>query len=130
MRQEQDGTVAAQVAKEPFLAPVRMLRLCCSTKRPPRWDFENKIAIGGAVDAIRSDQTLVVVAHRLQTIMTADRIVLLNGSGVIRETSTHTELLATGTPTPITGPNASRPPADRSSHTPDPPVSQKGTSHG
>ncbi len=37
MRQEQDGTVAAQVAKEPFLAPVRMLRLCCSTKRPPRW---------------------------------------------------------------------------------------------
>jgi len=32
--------------------------------------------------------------------MTADRIVMLNGSGVIRETSTHTELLATGTPTP------------------------------
>lgn len=129
MRQEQDGTVAAQVAKESFLAPVRMLRLCCSRKRPPRWT-SRKIAIGGAVDAIRSDQTLVVVAHRLQTIMTADRIVMLNGSGVIRETSTHTELLATGTPTPIAGPNASRPPADRWSHTPDPPVSQKGTSHG
>lgn len=93
-------------------------------------DFENKIAIGGAVDAIRSDQTLVVVAHRLQTIMTADHIVMLNGSGVIRETSTHTELLVTGAPTPITGPNASRPPAGPSSHTPDPPVSQKGTSHG
>lgn len=57
-------------------------------------DIGNEIAIGEAVDAIRPDRTLVVVAHRLQTIMTADRIVMLDGHGGIRETGTHAELLA------------------------------------
>lgn len=36
--------------------------------------------------------------------MTADRIVMLDGSGGIHETGTHTKPLATGAPTPITGP--------------------------
>lgn len=57
-------------------------------------DIGNEIAIGDAVDSIRADRTLVVVAHRLQTIMTADRIVMLDGSGGIRESGTHAELLA------------------------------------
>ncbi|SJM61057.1 ABC transporter ATP-binding protein [Gulosibacter sp. 10] len=59
-------------------------------------DIGNEIAIGEAVDAIRPDRTLVVVAHRLQTIMTADRIVMLDGEGGIREAGTHDELLAAG----------------------------------
>ncbi len=59
-------------------------------------DIGNEIAIGEAIDAIRADRTLVVVAHRLQTIMTADQIVMLDGDGGIRESGTHAELLAAG----------------------------------
>lgn len=59
-------------------------------------DIGNEIAIGEAIDAIRPDRTLVVVAHRLQTIMTADLIVMLDGEGGIREQGTHAELLVAG----------------------------------
>ncbi|MGO2747140.1 MULTISPECIES: ABC transporter ATP-binding protein [Microbacteriaceae] len=59
-------------------------------------DIGNEIAIGDAIDQIRADRTLIVVAHRLQTIMTADRIVMLDGDGGIRESGTHAELLASG----------------------------------
>ncbi|PRX96582.1 ABC transporter ATP-binding protein [Allonocardiopsis opalescens] len=59
-------------------------------------DIGNEIAIGAAVDAVRAERTLVVVAHRLQTIMTADQIIMLDGAGGIRESGTHTELLAAG----------------------------------
>jgi ATP-binding cassette subfamily B protein len=57
-------------------------------------DIGNEIAISQAIDAIRTDRTLIVVAHRLQTIMTADQIIMLDGAGGIRETGTHGELLA------------------------------------
>lgn len=59
-------------------------------------DIGNEIAIGDAIDAARVDRTMIVVAHRLQTIMTADRIVMLDGEGGIRESGTHTDLLAAG----------------------------------
>jgi ATP-binding cassette subfamily B protein len=59
-------------------------------------DIGNEIAIGEAIDAMRADRTVVVVAHRLQTIMTADQIVMLDGEGGIRERGTHQELLAAG----------------------------------
>ncbi|MFJ2544022.1 ABC transporter ATP-binding protein [Microbacterium sp. NPDC087589] len=59
-------------------------------------DIGNEIAIGEAIDAVRSDRTMIVIAHRLQTIMTADRIIMLDGEGGIRETGTHTQLLAAG----------------------------------
>jgi ATP-binding cassette subfamily B protein len=57
-------------------------------------DIGNEIAIGEATDGIRTDRTMIVVAHRLQTIMTADRIIMLDGEGGIRESGTHTELIA------------------------------------
>ncbi|MFY1634995.1 ABC transporter ATP-binding protein [Solwaraspora sp. WMMB335] len=59
-------------------------------------DIGNEIAIGEAIDAVRADRTMVVVAHRLQTIMTADQIVMLDGHGGIQESGTHTQLLAAG----------------------------------
>ncbi|SJN47066.1 Inner membrane ABC-transporter YbtQ [Microbacterium esteraromaticum] len=59
-------------------------------------DIGNEIAIGDAIDSIRSGRTLIVVAHRLQTIMTADRIIMLDGEGSIRESGGHAELLAHG----------------------------------
>lgn len=57
-------------------------------------DIGNEIAIGEVIDSIRGGRTLIVVAHRLQTTMTADRIIMLDGDGGIRETGTHAELLA------------------------------------
>ncbi|BCB88818.1 ABC transporter ATP-binding protein [Phytohabitans suffuscus] len=57
-------------------------------------DIGNEIAIGDTLDAIRADRTVIVVAHRLQTIMTADQIIMLNDHGGIEEAGTHTELLA------------------------------------
>jgi ATP-binding cassette subfamily B protein len=57
-------------------------------------DIGNEIAIGDAIDAVRADRTMIVVAHRLQTIMTADQILLLDGNGGIRESGTHNQLLA------------------------------------
>ena len=59
-------------------------------------DIGNEIAVGEAIDNIRADRTLVVVAHRLQTIMTSDRIIMLDGEGGIRESGSHAELLAAG----------------------------------
>ncbi|MBM7417010.1 MULTISPECIES: ABC transporter ATP-binding protein [Nocardiaceae] len=59
-------------------------------------DIGNEIAIGQAIDSIRTGRTLIVVAHRLQTIMTADRIIMLDGEGGIRESGSHAELLAAG----------------------------------
>jgi ATP-binding cassette subfamily B protein len=46
------------------------------------------------VQNLRADRTIVVVAHRLQTIMTADRIIMLDQNGRIAESGTHDELLA------------------------------------
>ncbi|MFV2019271.1 ABC transporter ATP-binding protein [Micromonospora sp. LOL_023] len=59
-------------------------------------DIGNEIAIGEALDALRSDRTMIVVAHRLSTIMTADQILMLDGNGGIQEAGTHAELLAIG----------------------------------
>lgn len=59
-------------------------------------DIGNEIAIGEAIDAVRSTRTMIVIAHRLQTIMTADKIIMLDGQGGILESGTHTELLAAG----------------------------------
>jgi ATP-binding cassette subfamily B protein IrtB len=57
-------------------------------------DIGNEIAIGEAVEHARADRTLIVVAHRLQTVMTADQIIMLDDEGGIRESGSHAELLA------------------------------------
>ncbi|EEP70662.1 ABC transporter related [Micromonospora sp. ATCC 39149] len=59
-------------------------------------DIGNEIALSDALDALRSDRTMIVVAHRLSTIMTADQILMLDGNGGIQEAGTHAELLAAG----------------------------------
>lgn len=59
-------------------------------------DVGNEAAIQEAFDAIRNGRTLLVVAHRMQTVATADQIVMLDGAGGIAEQGTHGELLAAG----------------------------------
>ncbi|WP_236082005.1 ABC transporter ATP-binding protein [Acidipropionibacterium jensenii] len=59
-------------------------------------DIDNERAIQGAFDAVRAGRTLIVVAHRLQTISTADRIIMLDEHGGIAEQGSHEELIAAG----------------------------------
>lgn len=55
-------------------------------------DPENEVLIQSAISELVLDKTVIIVAHRLQSIMNADQIVVLD-DGNVRETGTHTELL-------------------------------------
>ncbi len=58
-------------------------------------DAESERALGTAMDHARAGRTTLLVAHRLSTIMTADRIVVLDGGRSV-ESGTHAELIAKG----------------------------------
>ncbi len=55
-------------------------------------DAENETSIQAALDAIMKQRTTLVIAHRLATVVNANRIIVLN-DGKIEETGTHTQLL-------------------------------------
>ncbi|WP_291473334.1 ABC transporter ATP-binding protein [Corynebacterium sp.] len=57
-------------------------------------DVENEAHIVASVEQLRKDATLLVVAHRLDTIAKADSIVLFTADGQIEAQGTHEELLA------------------------------------
>lgn len=58
-------------------------------------DAENEALVQEALTALTVNRTLIVVAHRLQTIMAADQIIVL-GDKTIAEKGKHQELLASG----------------------------------
>jgi ATP-binding cassette subfamily B protein len=58
-------------------------------------DTISEQAVRGALDALMEDRTTIVVAHRLSTIRSADRILVLR-DGRLEEVGTHTELAAMG----------------------------------
>lgn len=58
-------------------------------------DAESEAAIQGALSRLAAGRTLLVIAHRLDTVMHADQILVLEG-GTIRERGRHAELLALG----------------------------------
>ena len=55
-------------------------------------DPENEAVIQSAVSKLVQGKTLIVVAHRLSTIVDSDKILLVNG-GKIEASGTHEELL-------------------------------------
>ncbi len=57
-------------------------------------DAENETTIQAALDRIMKERTTLVIAHRLATVVNADRIIVLN-DGKIEASGTHTQLLET-----------------------------------
>jgi ATP-binding cassette subfamily B protein len=58
-------------------------------------DNESERAIQESLDALATDRTTLVIAHRLSTVRSAGRIVVLHDGG-IAEQGTHAELMARG----------------------------------
>ena len=58
-------------------------------------DAESEVAVQQAIDALVADRTVVVIAHRLSTVVGADQILVL-ADGRIAERGRHADLLAGG----------------------------------
>ncbi|MFT3875079.1 MAG: ABC transporter ATP-binding protein [Propioniciclava sp.] len=58
-------------------------------------DTESEVMVQEAIDRLVRDKTVVVIAHRLSTVVAADQIVVLD-AGRVREIGDHTSLLASG----------------------------------
>ena len=56
-------------------------------------DSENEVLIQQAISSLVESKTVIIIAHRLQSIFNADQILVLK-DGQIAEKGTHTELLA------------------------------------
>lgn len=82
--EKQQISIARALSKD---APIVLLDEATASLDP-----ENEVLIQSAISELVFDKTVIIVAHRLQSIMNADQIVVLD-DGNVRETGTHTELL-------------------------------------
>ena len=55
-------------------------------------DVENETAVQQALSGLVRDKTVLIIAHRMRTVMNADRIVVLS-EGAVKETGTPEELM-------------------------------------
>jgi len=56
-------------------------------------DAESELEVQRALDELRKSRTTILIAHRLQTVLSADKICVVEGGNIV-ETGTHQELLA------------------------------------
>lgn len=75
-----------------FLAQPRVVVLDEATSN---LDLRSELLVEQALDRLLEGRTALLIAHRLSTAMRADRIIVVDGSGIV-ESGSHTELLATG----------------------------------
>ena len=61
-------------------------------------DAESEALVQEALERVEAGRTVLVIAHRLSTVKTAQQVAVING-GVVAEQGTHQELLAKGTST-------------------------------
>lgn len=61
-------------------------------------DAENEANVLASMEKLRDTSTFIVIAHKLDTIRSADRIIVLAEDGSVAETGTHDELFAAGGP--------------------------------
>ncbi|MDR1512409.1 MAG: hypothetical protein LBS56_02840, partial [Propionibacteriaceae bacterium] len=57
-------------------------------------DPENERYVRRSLDTLRADTTLIVIAHKLSTVVGADPSIGLDDHGAVAETGTHADLLA------------------------------------
>ena len=83
--QKQRLSIARAVLKD---SPILILDEATSSV-----DTETELLIQQALDRLIKGRTTIIIAHRLSTVRNADRIVALEGTGIV-ESGTHEELLA------------------------------------
>jgi ATP-binding cassette subfamily B protein len=74
-----------------FLAQPRIVVLDEATSN---LDLRSELQVEQALDRLLEGRSALLIAHRLSTAMRADRIIVVDDSGIM-ETGSHTELLAT-----------------------------------
>ena len=84
--EKQRVSIARALAKR---APVVLLDEATSVL-----DAENQRHVQAAVDSLRGTSTVLVIAHRLETVRSADQIIVLDAQGRLAQRGTHEELIA------------------------------------
>ena len=85
--EKQRISIARAILKD---APVILLDEATASLDP-----ENEVEVQKAIDTLVKDRTVIAIAHRLRTVMNADRIIVLD-NGRVKEEGTHGSLMQAG----------------------------------